>query len=261
ALDHDLALLEDRPGDLTDASTEAQNKLIQEESRLKKQRVHSVNLVNQGVDKKLKPKAKKFKKKQHVTTSNVSNGEKKEQQNNKCNFCKKRGHFQKDCPKRKAWVSKPNIARKVSQEAAISLKLYTLICVDHLILHPSLEKKHFITFKDDFSHYEYVYLLHEKSQFTNALKVFLNEAERQLDRKVKIVRSDRGGEYYGFGQCPGPFKEFLERHDICAQYTMPGTPQQNGLVERRNRTLMKMVRSMIHKSSLPKSLWIYHLEP
>ena len=59
---------------------------------------------------------------------------------------------------------------------------------------------------------------------------------------------------------PGPFAKFLKRHDICAQYTMPGTPQQNGVAERRNRTLMDMVRSMISNSSLPKSLWTYALK-
>ncbi|GKF05375.1 retrovirus-related pol polyprotein from transposon TNT 1-94, partial [Tanacetum coccineum] len=85
------------------------SKLVQEETRLKKQRVHSVNLVNQRVDKKLKPKAKKIKKKQHATTLKVANGEKKEPQNNKCNFFKKDGHFQKDCPKRKAWFEKKGI--------------------------------------------------------------------------------------------------------------------------------------------------------
>ncbi|GJZ80052.1 retrovirus-related pol polyprotein from transposon TNT 1-94 [Tanacetum coccineum] len=118
--------------------------------------------------------------------------------------------------------------------------------------------------EDDFSRYGYVNLLHEKSQSINALKVFVNEVERQLDKKVKIVRSDRGGEYYGkydeSRQCPGPFAKFLESRDICTQYTMPGTPQQNGVAERRNRTLMEMVRSMISKSSLPKSLWIYALK-
>ena len=47
----------------------------------------------------------------------------------------------------------------------------------------------------------------------------------------------------------------LKKHGIHAQYTMPGTPQQNGVAERRNRTLMEMVRSMMSYSSVPISLW------
>jgi transposase InsO family protein len=125
-------------------------------------------------------------------------------------------------------------------------------------------EKYFITFIDDFSRYGYVYLLHEKSQLVDALEVYITEVERQLDRKVKIIRSDRGGEYYGkydeTGQCPGPFAKILEKHGICAQYTMPGMPQHNGVAERRNRTLMDMVRSMLSNSNLPKSLWMYALK-
>jgi len=51
-----------------------------------------------------------------------------------------------------------------------------------------------------------------------------------------------------------------KKHDICAQYTMPSTPQQNGVSERRNRTLMDMVRSMLSNSCLPVSLWMYALK-
>jgi hypothetical protein len=86
-------------------------------------------------------------------------------------------------------------------------------------------EKYFITFIDNFSRYYYIYLLHEKSQAVDALKVYIIEVERQLDRKVKVVKSDKGGEYYeidGFGQCPGPFAKLLEKHGICAQYTMSG---------------------------------------
>ena len=76
---------------------------------------------------------------------------------------------------------------------------------------------------------------------------------------IKIVRSDRGGEYYGRftdqGQRPGPFAKFLEENGIVAQYTTPGTPQQNGVAERRNRTLMDMVRSMTSVSNLPPNMW------
>ena len=125
-------------------------------------------------------------------------------------------------------------------------------------------EKYFITFTDDYSRYGYIYLLKEKSQSVDILEIFLNEVERQLDRKVKIIRSDRGGEYYEkydeSGQCPGPFAKVLEKRGICAQYTMPGTPQQNGVAERRNRTLMDMVRSMMSNSSLPKSLWMHALK-
>ncbi|KAL6315561.1 hypothetical protein AAG906_000865 [Vitis piasezkii] len=74
-----------------------------------------------------------------------------------------------------------------------------------------------------------------------------------------IVRTDRGGEYYGRytedGQTPGPFAKFLQEHGIVAQYTMPGSLDQNGVAKRRNRTLMDMVRSMCSNSKLPESLW------
>ena len=89
-------------------------------------------------------------------------------------------------------------------------------------------EKYFITIIDDFSSYGYIYLLHEKSQTIDALKVFINEVEIQLDRNVKILRSNTSGEYYRKydenGQCPAPFAKFLESHDLYAQYTMPETP-------------------------------------
>ena len=75
-------------------------------------------------------------------------------------------------------------------------------------------EKYFITFINDYSRYYYLYLLHEKSQSANTLEVFIDEVEKQLDRKVKVIKSDRGGEYYGkfneSGQCPDPFAKLLE---------------------------------------------------
>ena len=63
----------------------------------------------------------------------------------------------------------------------------------------------------------------------NALDVFINEVKRQLNRKVKVVRSYKGGEYYGnfnkSGQCSGSFAKFLQSRGTCAQYTMHDTPQ------------------------------------
>ena len=72
------------------------------------------------------------------------------------------------------------------------------------------------------------------------------------------------GEYYGrhtpYGQVSGPFARFLQENGIVAQYSTPDEPQQNGVAERRNRTLMDMVRSMISYSTLPLSLWMEALK-
>ena len=120
-------------------------------------------------------------------------------------------------------------------------------------------QKYFITFIDDYSRYMYVYLLHNKHEALDAFKIFKTEVENQCNKQIKIVRSDRGGEYYGRytenGQAPGPFAKFLQEYGIVAQHTLPGSADQNGVAERRNRTLMDMVRSMLSNSNLPKFLW------
>ena len=122
-----------------------------------------------------------------------------------------------------------------------------------------LGKKYFITFIDDYSRYMYVYLLHNKYEALDAFKVFKAEVENQCGKEIQIMRSDRGDEYYGRyienGQAPGPFAKFLQEHGIVAQHTMLSSPDQNGVVEIRNQTLVDMVRSMLSSSNLPKFLW------
>ena len=119
--------------------------------------------------------------------------------------------------------------------------------------------RYFITFIDDFSRFGFIYLIQEKSESLDAFKVFKAEVELKREKKIKSVRSDQGGEFYGrydeTGRNPGPFARFLQECGIDAQYTMPGSPEQNGVAERRNRTLMDMVRSMISNSTLPDFLW------
>lgn len=119
--------------------------------------------------------------------------------------------------------------------------------------------KSFITLVDDHSRYMYLFLIKDKSESLEMFKTFKAEVENQLDQKIKVVRSDRGGGYYGrdtdIGQAPGPFSNFCKEHGIMHQFTIPGTPQQKGVTERRNRTLMDMVRSMMANTSLPEFLW------
>ena len=80
-----------------------------------------------------------------------------------------------------------------------------------------------------------------------------------MGKQIKIMKSDRSGKYYGRytkrGQLLGPFARFLQELSIVAQYTMFGSPSQNGVLERHNRTLKDMVRSMISNSNLLLSLW------
>ena len=115
-------------------------------------------------------------------------------------------------------------------------------------------QQYFITFIDDYSRYGYLYLIHEKSQSLDVFKNFKAKVENQLSKKMKAVRSDHEGKYYGTydvsgEQCPGPFAKYLMECGIIPQYTMSGTPK------RRNRTLKDMVISMISHSTLPESLW------
>ncbi|RDY02684.1 hypothetical protein CR513_13827, partial [Mucuna pruriens] len=80
--------------------------------------------------------------------------------------------------------------------------------------------KYFITFINDYSRYMYLYLLCSIDEDLNAFKVFKAEVEKQYGKQIKIVRFDRGGEYYRRyiekGQAPGPFVKFLQEHGIVA---------------------------------------------
>ncbi|WP_248788856.1 DDE-type integrase/transposase/recombinase [Escherichia coli] len=115
--------------------------------------------------------------------------------------------------------------------------------------------QYFITFTDDFSRYGYVYLMRHKSESFEKFKEFKNEVENQLGKSIKVLRSDRGGEYLD-----REFLDYLKECGIVSQLTPPGTPQWNGVSERRNRTLLDMVRSLMSQADLPNSFWGHALE-
>ena len=107
---------------------------------------------------------------------------------------------------------------------------------------------YFITFTDNFSRYGYLYLMKYKSEAFERFKEFKIEVEKQLGKSIKTLRSDRGSEYLS-----QEFLEYLVKHGIQSQWTPPYMPQHNGVAERRNRTLLDMVRSMMGNADLPKS--------
>ena len=111
-------------------------------------------------------------------------------------------------------------------------------------------KRYFFLLVDDYSRYMWVYFLHSKDEALTAFKNFCVLVEREPDRMVRVFRTDRGGE---FGS--NDFKTFCEENGIKRHYTAPYTPQQNGVVERRNRTVVEMARSCLKEMKLPCMLW------
>ena len=110
--------------------------------------------------------------------------------------------------------------------------------------------RYFVTFIDDFSRYNAVYFMKNKSEVLDKFKEFVAVSENQTGKKVKRLRADNGGEYTS-----GEFKKYCKNHGILQEATIPYTPQQNGVSERMNRTIMDAVRSMLHHGGLPKRFW------
>jgi transposase InsO family protein len=112
-------------------------------------------------------------------------------------------------------------------------------------------KRYFLTFIDDFTKFCYVYLLKTKDEVFNYFKTYKAEVENQLERKIKWLRSDRGGEYFS-----NVFDEFYVEHGIIHERTPPFSPQSNRIAERKNRTLTDLVNAMLSTTGLSKAWWV-----
>ena len=111
-------------------------------------------------------------------------------------------------------------------------------------------KHYFVTFVDDFSRRVWVYTMKKKD---DVLGIFLNwkkMIETQTGRKIKYLRTDNGGEY-----CSKSFREVCQDAGIVRHFTVRHTPQQNGVAERMNRTLLEKVRCMLSNAGLGKEFW------
>ncbi|KAL0281564.1 UNVERIFIED_CONTAM: hypothetical protein PYX00_002512 [Menopon gallinae] len=108
----------------------------------------------------------------------------------------------------------------------------------------------FVTFIDDYSRYTEVYMLKNKSDVLEKFKVFKARVENFTGRKIKCIRTDNAREYLS-----KEFKNILEECGISRQLSAEYTPQQNGIAERANRTLIEMARCLMLQGNLPQSLW------
>ncbi|KAK2426825.1 hypothetical protein QL285_025456 [Trifolium repens] len=110
--------------------------------------------------------------------------------------------------------------------------------------------RYILTFIDDFSKKTWVYFLINKSSALDQFKKFRSMVEKETGNMIVCLRTDRGGEFTSLD-----FKNYCEENGIKRQLTAAYTPQQNGIAERKNRTLLEMVRCMITSKDIPKRFW------
>jgi hypothetical protein len=110
--------------------------------------------------------------------------------------------------------------------------------------------KYRLVIVDDYSFFTWVFFLQEKSQTQDTLKGFLRWAQNEFGLRIKKIRSDNGTEFKN-SQIEG----FLEEEGIKHEFSSPYTPQQNGVVERKNITLLDMARTMLDEYKTPDRFW------
>ena len=116
---------------------------------------------------------------------------------------------------------------------------------------PSLAgAEYFLTFIDDKTHYVWTYVLRNKHEVFQVFKEWKLLVEKSSCHRLKTLKTDNGGKF-----CPAEFEGFLKNEGIKHEYTIPKTPEQNGVVERLNRTLLEAVRCMLADSGLRHCFW------
>nr|GEU62772.1 hypothetical protein [Tanacetum cinerariifolium] len=115
----------------------------------------------------------------------------------------------------------------------------------------SLNKKCYcLVITDDYSRFTWVFFLATKDETSPILKTFITGIENQLSLKVKVIRSDNGTEFKNYD-----LNQFYELKGIKREFSVPRTLQQNGIAERKNRTLIEAARTTLADSLLPIPFW------
>jgi hypothetical protein len=112
------------------------------------------------------------------------------------------------------------------------------------------EYLYYVLFIDDHSRKTWIYFLKNKDGVLAKFQEFKAQVENLTERKVKVLRSDNGGEYTS-----KEFNSFCIEAGIKREFTVPYNPQQNGVAERKNETIIEATKAMIHDQSLPMTLW------
>ena len=111
-------------------------------------------------------------------------------------------------------------------------------------------RKYFVTFTDDYSRCCSVYFIKHKYEVFEKFKEFETATTTSSGQRIRRLRTDNGGEYVS-----KEFENYLKSREIFHEFTVPHSPEQNGVAERMNRTLVESARSMLSHAGLPKSFW------
>ena len=111
-------------------------------------------------------------------------------------------------------------------------------------------KKYILVMVDDFSRFSLVRFLREKSDTSDLIINAIKLIQNQKDLQVARIRSDNGTEFSN-----NDLIEFCNQLGIKHEFSAPYTPQQNGIIERKNRTIQEMARSMLHGKKVPRRFW------
>lgn len=114
----------------------------------------------------------------------------------------------------------------------------------------SAGKRYFVTFIDEASRYNKIFLISHKSQVFESFRTYMAEAERHTGEKICILKSDRGGEYRS-----SQLLAFAATNGIIMEQGPAKTPQHNSVAERFNRTIMEKARAQMIHANLPVHLW------
>ncbi|GJY77667.1 putative ribonuclease H-like domain-containing protein [Tanacetum coccineum] len=109
---------------------------------------------------------------------------------------------------------------------------------------------YFLVVTDDYSRFSWVFFLASKDETSEILKTFLTGIENLIDLKVNVIRCDNGTEFKN-----KVMNQFCEIKGIKKEFSIARTPQQNGVAERKNRTLIEAARTMLADSKLTKTFW------
>ncbi|GJX16618.1 retrovirus-related pol polyprotein from transposon TNT 1-94 [Tanacetum coccineum] len=122
--------------------------------------------------------------------------------------------------------------------------------LDKLLGSSLMHKKYCLVVTDDYSRFAWVFFLTTKDETSEILKNFIKEIENLVDKKVKIIRCDNGTEFKN-----KVMDDFCREKGIKREYSVARTPQQNGVADRRNKTLIEAARTMLADSKLPTTFW------